>query len=72
MMALCCGLPLLLLLLLPSIGSLIPGSAPLISSIIPFLCPLMMVMMVPMMLKGRKDKPSSGENCNTDIEHAEK
>jgi ACR3 family arsenite efflux pump ArsB len=66
MMALCCGLPILLLLLLPSIGSLIPGSAPFISAIIPFLCPLMMVMMIPMMLKGRNDRASE-KHCKTDV-----
>lgn len=54
MMVLCCGAPILLLLVLPLISSVIPGSRGVLSRIIPFLCPLMMIFMIPMMF--RKDK----------------
>jgi hypothetical protein len=54
MMILCCGLPLLLLLLIPTIGRFIPGSAGFLGSIVPFLCPLMMIAMIPMMIKSFK------------------
>lgn len=58
MMLLCCGGPLVLLMLLPLIGSVIPGSAVVMAKIIPFICPIMMVLMIPMMFKSQKDKGS--------------
>ena len=63
MMALCCGAPILILLLVPLLskagGS---GISKLLIGIAPFLCPLMMVFMIPMMFKGGKDK---GNKDNT-------
>ena len=67
MMVLCCGFPLGLFLLLPFIGSIIPGSKGVIGSVIPFLCPLMMILMIPMMMNGNKDK-SKPEAVKTDLE----
>lgn len=57
MMVLCCGLPILLLGVLPflKIGG---GFKALIATVAPFICPLMMIFMIPMMLKGMKK-----ENC---------
>lgn len=50
MMALCCGLPVLLLFLLPLLGY-----KGFLTGILPFLCPILMVAMMPMMLgMGRK------------------
>lgn len=54
MMLLCCGAPMLLLLLLPAIGSFVPRAGYLIGRLIPFLCPLMMIMMLPMMFGRNK------------------
>lgn len=54
MMLLCCGGPVLLVLLLPLIGKTFPGASAYLSIIIPFLCPIMMIAMIPMMFK--KDK----------------
>lgn len=51
MMVLCCGAPVLLLLLLPFIGKAFPGTSDYVSKIIPFLCPIMMLVMIPMMFK---------------------
>jgi hypothetical protein len=48
-MALCCGLPLLLLLVLP-----IFGYKGFLQSIIPFICPVMMLVMMPMMMRGHR------------------
>lgn len=59
MMALCCGLPLLLLLVVPFLSIFGTGFKLTISSIIPFLCPVMMLFMIPMMLKSSKD----GKSC---------
>jgi hypothetical protein len=56
LMILCCAVPALILFLLPTIGNLIPGSARIIASIAPFLCPVMMVAMIPMMLRGRNSE----------------
>lgn len=63
MMALCCGLPLLLLLIIPFLGILGSGFKLTLLSIIPFLCPIMMLFMIPMMMKSSKDGKSC---CNED------
>ncbi|MEK6264324.1 MAG: hypothetical protein N2B06_06090 [Clostridium sp.] len=55
LMLLCCGLPILLIAILPFLKN---GNSGTLVSLIFFLCPLMMLFMVPMMLKGfKKDKP---------------
>ena len=59
MMAMCCGLPLLLIITLPFLGIFGTGFKLTIASIIPFLCPLMMVFMIPMMMKSSKE----GKSC---------
>jgi hypothetical protein len=66
MMALCCGAPVIILLLIPFLIN-IGGSAlakPL-TAIAPFICPIMMVVMIPMMLKGHK-KNMGKEDCCQD------
>lgn len=65
MMALCCGAPILILLLLPLLSNIGgSGTAKIIGTVAPFLCPLMMVFMMPMMFKGKKNKG----NCdNSDM-----
>lgn len=57
MMVFCCGLPLLIIGILPfiNIGG---GSKIAIAGVVPFICPLMMMFMIPMMLKSIK-----GEAC---------
>jgi len=62
MMALCCGAPIILLLIVPFLikngGS---GIAKPLTVIAPFICPLMMVFMIPMMLRGGKDKAKKNQ-----------
>ncbi len=57
MMLLCCGIPVLLLLLVPFLarngGS---GIAKLLTVVAPFICPLMMIFMIPAMFKLGKSK----------------
>ncbi|MDF2840564.1 MAG: hypothetical protein K0Q99_1336 [Clostridia bacterium] len=53
-MALCCGLPILVIGLLPIIARYSPATGGVIGRIAPFLCPIMMVMMLPMMFRGNK------------------
>ena len=62
MMVLCCGLPILLIIALPflKIGS--TGFRVTLASIIPFLFPVMMLFMIPMMLKGSKEGKSCHDN----------
>lgn len=55
MMLLCCGAPLIIWLLLPLIGQILPGSSSFLSSIAPYICPIMMLAMVPMMLKENRE-----------------
>lgn len=62
-MVICCGLPLLIVGVLPLIAKVSPGAAGVIGRITPFLCPLMMVAMIPMMLGGReKEKGNCCDN----------
>ena len=48
-MALCCGLPIVLIGSLPLIARYSPGLGGMLGKIAPFLCPIMMVMMFIMM-----------------------
>ncbi|PKM52222.1 MAG: hypothetical protein CVV02_02320 [Firmicutes bacterium HGW-Firmicutes-7] len=64
MMVLCCAIPIVLLLLLP----ILKIDSPALKSILPFailiLCPLMHVMMIPMMFRKDKSGNSKGSNTN--------
>ena len=64
MMVLCCGLPILLIAVLPFLKIGNAGFKIGLASIIPFLCPVMMIFMIPMMLKGSK----SGKSCHDNKE----
>jgi uncharacterized membrane protein len=61
-MILCCGLPILIILALPFVAKLSPGLAGLLGVIAPFICPVMMALMMVMMFGGRK---KSQDCCNT-------
>lgn len=55
MMALCCGAPLLILLAVSALGANFPAVRTFLISILPFACPVLMVLMVPMMfVHGRR------------------
>lgn len=62
MMALCCGLPILLVLLLPFIGNMLPGTQGTLARIVPFLCPVLMVFMMFSMMKSNKQVTQSEHN----------
>lgn len=68
MMALCCGLPILLILALPFIGIFGSGAKTAVAAIAPFLCPIMMLVMMPMMMRSSKGKGSCCESSNSDSE----
>lgn len=57
-MILCCGLPIVILALLPFISRYSPGASKLLAVIAPFICPIMMIGMIPMMF-GFGNKKSS-------------
>ena len=67
MMVLCCGLPFLIVAVLPfiSIGA---GAKAVIGGIAPFICPIMMVLMMGMMFKGNKHGSCCSKKKETDIE----
>lgn len=68
MMVLCCGAPVVLLLLLPLLGS---RFSILGLGILPFICPLMMLFMMPMMFrkdKAKVDHHQHSENAPPEIE----
>jgi hypothetical protein len=56
-MALCCGLPIVILGSLPLIARFSPAASGILGKMAPFLCPIMMLLMLPMML--RRDKQGS-------------
>lgn len=64
-MVLCCGLPILIIGLLPVISKVSPGASKLLAGIAPFICPLMMFFMIPMMFGGNK-KGSCCDNKNNE------
>ena len=74
MMALCCGAPLVLLLVISVLGASLPGLKALLISILPFICPIMMIAMLPMMfMHGRRDdgcheEKSGDQNNGMDIQ----
>ena len=67
LMILCCGLPVLLIAVLPFLKIGNAGFKLGLASIIPFLCPIMMLFMIPMMLKGSKNGKSCHENKKKQI-----
>ena len=55
-MIICCGLPIVVLAFLPAITKFSPGTGRIVSVIAPFLCPVMMILMMFMMCSGSKKK----------------
>ena len=53
-MILCCALPIMVLLSIPFISKFSPGSSKFLILIAPFICPIMMISMIPMMFGGKK------------------
>lgn len=64
-MIICCGLPIVIVGFLPLITKLSPGAGNVIAKIVPFLCPIMMIGMLPMMFGGSK-KSSCCDKTNND------
>ncbi|HEX3018029.1 MAG TPA: hypothetical protein VHP31_09275 [Caproicibacter sp.] len=58
MMALCCGAPLLIIILISVFGANFPAIRSAILPVLPFICPIMMVVMMPMMFM------QHNHNCN--------
>lgn len=58
-MILCCGLPVLIFASLPFISKVNLGVSRVLSIIVPFICPIMMIGMIPMMLGMGNNKKSS-------------
>jgi hypothetical protein len=66
MMALCCGAPLIILAIISLLGSIAPGTKAFLIGILPYICPIMMLVMLPMMFFGnRKCKHSCEEAQDT-------
>jgi hypothetical protein len=60
MMALCCGTPLILLFVVSLLGASLPRLKATLITILPFICPVMMIGMIPMMFThGKHD-----DNCH--------
>lgn len=62
MMVLCCGAPLILLFVISLLGASFPAIKAFLVGILPFVCPVLMIGMIPMMFfKGRHDKDCDAE-----------
>jgi hypothetical protein len=67
-MAICCGLPIVIIGALPLIARLSPSVAGVLGKIAPFLCPLMMIAMLPMMFgNNKKGSCCKDSNENQDV-----
>jgi len=66
MMALCCGAPFLILLILSLLGY-----KGVLQNIIPFICPIMMLAMIPMMMRGHGKDCCSKDPDNTEVKSIE-
>lgn len=62
MMVLCCGAPLLIIIFLSAFGASFPAVQSAIIPFLPFICPIMMVIMIPMMFM------QHNHNCNKEEE----
>lgn len=69
-MIICCGLPIVVVALLPIISRVSPSASTAISKIVPFLCPIMMLTMLPMMFGGNH-KANCCDNKNSDVNNKE-
>lgn len=70
-MALCCGLPIIIIAALPLITRLSPEAGGAIGKIAPFLCPIMMLLMLPMMLRANKNGSCCGHTGTENEKAAE-
>ena len=67
-MAICCGLPIGIILLLPFIARVNPGASRILGIIAPFICPVMMIGMFGMMSRGNR-KSNSDDHTNNEIDN---
>jgi hypothetical protein len=64
-MLICCGLPILLIALLPFIRNFSPYAGNIVAIIAPFLCPIMMISMMVFMMRGNNKK-----SCCSGTDHS--
>jgi hypothetical protein len=69
-MALCCGVPLIIISMLPLVSRLSPRFSVMLAGLAPFICPIMMLLMIPMFLKGSKKGNCCG-NEKQDVSESE-
>ncbi len=70
-MLLCCGLPIVILGLLPFIAKISPAAGSVLGRFAPYLCPIMMLAMLPMMLGGHKKGGKKASCCDAKEENLE-
>jgi hypothetical protein len=66
MMVLCCGAPILLLIVISLLGANFAGLKIALSGALPFICPIMMLIMMPMMFMRNKNSGECHENKPTE------
>ncbi|WP_291649409.1 hypothetical protein [Clostridium sp.] len=67
-MGLCCALPIVIILLLPIVYKFSPKVSEILGVMAPFICPLIMLLMLPMMFLKRK----KGRCCEKEINRKNK
>jgi FtsH-binding integral membrane protein len=65
-MILCCALPIVVIGILPFVARFSPSASGLLGRIAPFLCPLMMLAMLPMMFGGNKKASCCDDRTQND------
>jgi EamA domain-containing membrane protein RarD len=66
-MLICCGLPLLIITALPFMRFLSPALKTSLATIAPFICPIMMIFMIPMMFKNMSRKDGCCSNSRENL-----
>lgn len=67
-MILCCGLPIVIIGFLPLITRYSPSAGGVVARIAPFICPIMMIAMIPMMF-GKNKKSSCCDDTKTETDN---
>lgn len=65
-MVVCCGLPIIIIGALPAIARLSPAAGEILGKLAPFLCPIMMLLMLPMMFRANKNGSCCGDERQPD------
>ncbi|OPJ55733.1 hypothetical protein [Clostridium oryzae] len=67
-MVLCCGLPIVIVGIIPVVSAFSLSASKILAGIVPFICPLMMLSMIGMMFLGGRKRSCCSKNEDNDTE----